>query len=438
MTAPHKVVIVGGGFGGLNTARALRGAPVDLTLLDRRNVHLFQPLLYQVATGGLSPADIASPLRWILRRQRNCRVWLADVEDLDLARRRVILRNGGAPEVAVVPYDTLVVATGAGNHYFGNDQWASLAPSLKTIEDAVEIRRRTLLAFESAEREPDPDRRREWMTFVVVGGGATGVELAGALSELARDTLRRDFRAIDPAASRIILVEGMDRVLPPFPRRLSDRSARSLGRLGVEVRTDTFVTDVTPTSVVVKAGARSERIATRTVLWAAGVRGSPLGGIVARATGATLDRAGRVEVGPDCSVAGHPNVFVIGDLAGFAGPDGQPLLGVAPVAMQQGRYVARVIRKRLRGAAAAPFTYRDKGMLATIGRAAAVARLGPLEFSGYPAWLLWLFVHLMYLVGFQNRALVLIQWAWHYFTRNRGARIIAQYAQCDTANGPPP
>ncbi len=432
MTDAHKVVIVGGGFAGLNAARALRGAPVDITLLDRRNVHLFQPLLYQVATGGLSPADIASPLRWILQRQRNCRVWLADVQDVDTEGREVILRNGR------VAYDTLVVATGAGNHYFGNDHWEPLAPSLKTIEDAVEIRRRTLLAFESAEREPDPARRQEWMTFVVVGGGATGVELAGALSELARDTLRRDFRAIDPGTSRIILVEGLDRVLPPFPLRLSERSARSLQRLGVVVRTATFVTEVTATSVVVKTGERSERIAARTVLWAAGVRGSPLGGLVARATGATLDRAGRVTVGPDCSIGAHPNVFVIGDLARFAGPDGEPLPGVAPVAMQQGRHVARVIRYRLRGADAPPFVYRDKGMLATIGRAAAVARLGPLEFSGYPAWLLWLFVHLMYLVGFENRVLVFIQWAWHYFTRNRGARIITEYARRDPADGPVP
>ncbi len=424
----HRVVIIGGGFGGLNAARGLARTPVDVTVLDRRNVHLFQPLLYQVATGGLSPGDIASPLRWILRRQLSTRVWLADVTAIDADRRLVVLRDG------TVPYDTLVVAAGASHHYFGNDEWAPYAPGLKSLEDATEIRRRALLAFEAAERDPDPTRHGEWLTFVVVGGGPTGVELAGALSELARDTLRRDFRAVDPATARILLLEGTDRVLPTFPASLSARCRRSLERLGVIVHTGTLVTEVTDRWVTVRSDDRIERISTRTVLWAAGVRASPLGRAIADATGAPLDRAGRVIVEPDLTVPQHPEIFVIGDLARCVDHAGELLPGVAPVAMQQGSYVAAAIRRRLRHQPVRPFRYRNMGVLATIGRAAAVADFGRLRFSGYLAWLLWLFVHLMYLVEFQNRVLVLIQWTWHYTTKNRGTRIIGQSPPVD----PPP
>ncbi len=421
MSGLHNVVIVGGGFGGLLAAQCLKRAPVSVTLIDRQNMHLFQPLLYQVATGGLSPGDIASPLRWILRRQQNARVWLAEVTGFDVPARQVILKDGS------VPFDTLVVAAGAGHHYFGHEEWAPHAPGLKTLEDAREIRRRVLLAFEAAEREPDPKRQEAWLTFVVVGAGPTGVELAGALSELARDTLRIDFRVIDPTAAKILLVEGTDRVLPPFPTKLSTKCVRSLERLGVIIRTDTFVTEVTDRWVSVKTGDQTERIAARTVLWGAGVRGSRLGKALADATGAELDGAGRVIVEPNLSVPGHADIFVLGDLANASHDTGKPLPGIAPVAMQQGRYVARVIRQRLRGKPVGPFRYRNRGQLATIGRAAAVADLGKrLQFSGYPAWLLWLFVHLMLLVEFQNRVLVLTQWTWHYFTRNRGARIIGR------------
>lgn len=420
MANAHRVVIVGGGFGGLNVARGLRRAPVDVTLLDRSNVHLFTPLLYQVATGGLSPADIVSPLRWVLRRHANTRVWLGDVADVDVTGRRVLLADG-----ATLPYDTLVLAVGASHHYFGHDEWAPHAPGLKTVEDALDIRRRILLAFEAAERTNDSRERETLLTFVVVGGGPTGVELAGTLAELARDTLRRDFRAIDPTAARILLVEAVDRVLPPFPPKLSRACARSLERLGVTVRTGTTVTGVTDQWVELRTGDQLERIGTRTVLWAAGVTVNPLARTVAQATGTQTDRGGRVKVEPDCTVPGRSEIFLIGDIAKYVDESGTALPGLAPVAMQQGRYVAKTIRRRLAGKSVAPFRYRDKGQLATIGRAAAVADLSRhLRFSGYLAWLLWLFVHVMYLVGFQNRMLVLIQWAWHYFTFNRGARII--------------
>ncbi len=420
MTVRHRVVIVGGGFGGLTAAREFRRLPVGVTLIDKRNVHLFQPLLYQVATGGLSPGDIVSPLRWVLRKQRNTRVWLADVVSVDADQHELRLADGTS-----IAYDTLIVATGAGNHYFGHDDWEPHAPSLKTLEDAIEIRRRVLEAFERAEREEDPASRQAWLTFVVVGGGPTGVELAGALSELARDTLRHDFRSIDPREARIVLIEAQERVLPAFPAPLSTKCLKSLTRLGVTARITTFVTAIDTRGVDVAQDARSERIPARTVLWAAGVRGSSVGASLASATGAPLDKAGRVIVLPDLSVPNHPEIFVIGDLA-HVSRDGALLPGVAPVAMQQGRYVADVVARRLRGRSIHPFRYRDRGQLATIGRAAAVADLGRLRFSGYPAWLLWLFVHLMFLVEFQNRVLVFIQWAWHYFTRNRGARIITE------------
>lgn len=415
--AATRVVIIGGGFGGLYATRTLRRAAVEVTLIDRRNFHLFQPLLYQVATGGLSPGEIGSPLRHIVRRQRNTRVLLGEVVGIDVDRRCVRLSDGE------VPYDELIVATGATHHYFGHDDWAPLAPGLKTIEDATEIRRRILLAFETAEREPDPARRDAWLTFVVVGAGPTGVELAGALGEIANDTLKNDFRVIRPADSRIVLVEAADRVLPPYPPGLSEKARRSLERLGVTVRLRTSVTAIARGTLTVSAGGRSEEIRSHTVLWAAGVAASPLARQLATATGAALDRAGRVHVQPDLSLPGHPEVVVIGDTA-HVEQNGALLPGIAPVAMAQGRYAARRVEARLAGRERGPFRYRDKGTMATIGRSAAVADLRVVRFSGLPAWLAWLFIHLLYLVEFESRLLVLVQWAFMYFTRNRGARLI--------------
>jgi NADH dehydrogenase len=427
---PHRVVIVGGGFGGLEATRSLRHAPAAVTLLDRRNFHLFQPLLYQVATGALSPGEIASPLRSVVKRQKNTRVLLAAVRDLDAGSRRVLCTD------AEVPYDTLVVATGATHHYFGHPEWESLAPGLKTIEDATEIRRRIFLAFEAAEREPDADRRRQWLTFVVVGAGPTGVELAGALAEIARETLRHDFRAIVPGSARIVLLEGLARVLPPYSPRLSANAAAALTRLGVDVWTASTVTGVDAEGVSVERGGQTERLAARTVLWAAGVAASPLGRVLHERVAAPLDRAGRVMTAPDLTVPGHPEIFVIGDLAHVVGEQGAPLPGTAPVAMQQGRYVAAAIERRLRGDTAPPFRYRDRGSMATIGRGAAVARVGGLEFDGYPAWLAWLFIHVLYLVEFDNRLSVLLQWAWNYLTWNRGARLITGDSPFPLVGGP--
>jgi len=416
--APHRVVIIGGGFGGLYAARDLGRAPVQLTLVDRRNFHLFQPLLYQVATGGLSPGEVASPLRHVLSRNRNTTVWLGEVIDIDVSGRRVILRDGE------LPYDTLIVAPGSSHHYFGHPEWEQFAPGLKTIEDATEIRSRILRAFENAEREPDPEKRRAWLTFVVVGAGPTGVELAGALGEIANDTLRGDFRSIRPEEACILLLEHADRVLPSYPSNLSAKAEQALIRLGVRTRLATAVTGIDGEGVNLKCGDCEEPIAVRTVLWAAGVAASPLGQVLARAAGAQLDRGGRVIVAPDLSVPGHPEILVVGDLAGFTPPGGKPLPGVAPVAMQEGRYAAQLIRRRLRGKGLPPFHYFDKGSLATIGRAAAVADFGRIQFDGFLAWVVWLFVHLLYLVEFENRLLVLMQWAYNYVTRNRGARLI--------------
>jgi NADH dehydrogenase len=415
----HRVVIIGGGFGGLYVAKALGRAPVSVAIVDRRNFHLFQPLLYQVATGGLSPGEIASPLRVVLRKNRNTEVLLGEAIDLDVANRRVILRDGE------IPYDTLIVGTGATHHYFGNDQWEAIAPGLKTIENATEIRSRLLLAFERAEREPDPAERRAWLNFVIVGAGPTGVELAGALGEIANDTLRSDFRHIDPREAAILLVEGEPRVLPTFPPDLSAKAESQLVALGARSLTSTRVTAIDADGVTVSVNGRVERIATRTVLWAAGVRASRLGKVLAERAGAPLARAGRVIVEPDLSIPGHPGIFVIGDLASFTHQGGKPLPGVAPVAMQQGRYVARLIQSRLAGRETpAPFHYFNKGNLATIGRNRAVAEFGKLHISGFPAWFTWVFVHLMYLVEFDNRLLVFTEWVYDYFTRNRGARLI--------------
>jgi NADH dehydrogenase len=415
---PHHVVIVGGGFGGLSAAESLRKAPVQVTLLDRRNFHLFQPLLYQVATGVLSPANIASPLRAVLQRQKNARVLLAEVTGIDVPHRRVLLSDGE------LGYDTLVIATGARHHYFGHDEWEQLAPGLKTIEDATDMRRRILLAFEAAERETDPERLRALLTFVIVGAGPTGLELAGALAEVARYTLKHDFRAINTAQARILLLEGMERVLPPYPPKLSAKAAAALARLGVTVWTDTVVTDIQPGVVTVRHHGQSERIAAHTVLWAAGVLASPLGKLLAQATGAALDRAGRVTVEPNLALPGHPELFVIGDLALFPYQGGKPLPGVAPVAIQQGRYVARLIESRLRGQTRPAFHYQNLGNMAVIGRGVAVADLGWLRIAGSPAWLAWLFIHMINIIQFHNRLLVLVQWGWSYITRNRSARLI--------------
>ena len=410
-------MIVGGGFGGLAAARALKGAKVDITLIDRHNYHLFQPLLYQVATGGLSPGDIASPLRAVLKRQANARVLLGEVTKIDPDNNSVTMDD------QVIPYDTLIVATGVGHSYFGHDHWEKQAPGLKTIADAIEIRRRVFSAFERAELARDPDERRAWLTFVVVGGGATGVELAGALAEIARHTLRQDFREIDPTEARIMLAEGSDRILPAFPPSLSARAERSLERLGVETHTGMYVTDIAEGRLETKAGEQTTTIRAHTVLWAAGVKADPLARQLV-ASDDDLDKLGRVKVRPDLSVPRRPNVFVVGDLANYAHQTGEPLPGVAPVAMSQGRYMAKSIKRRLEGKPVKAYRYFDKGNLATIGRDHAVADFGQLRFGGFVAWILWLFIHLMYLVEFDNRLIVLIQWAWNYVTRNRGARLI--------------
>ena len=406
-----RVVIVGGGFGGLYAARALRRAPVEVTVVDRRNHHVFQPLLYQVAMAALSPGDIASPIRWILRRQKNVEVILAEATGFDLAANRLILKDG------VLDYDYLIVASGATHAYFGRDEWRRTAPGLKTLEDALEIRRRVLIAFERAEREMDPARRAAELTFLVIGGGPTGVEMAGALAEISRHSLARDFRHFDPGSARIVLIEGGRSILSAFPEDLQQAAMRDLQRLGVTVRTNSIVTSVSPG--VVSIG--SESIRAETVLWAAGVSASPLGA----ALGAPLDRAGRVKVLPDLTIPGAPNVFVIGDLANLAGDDGRPLPGVAQVAIQMGRHAVHNILRALEHQPLRPFHYHDLGNMATIGRASAIADFGRFRLSGFIAWLAWLFVHILNLIGFRNRLVVLVQWAWAYFTYQRGIRLIA-------------
>jgi NADH dehydrogenase len=404
------VVILGGGFGGLYAARALRRAPVRITLVDRRNHHLFQPLLYQVATAALSPGDIASPIRWILRRQRNVEVQLADVQRIDVARRVVVLSDGE------IPYDYVIVATGATHAYFGNDHWRRVAPGLKTLEDALDVRRRVLLAFERAERERDPGRRAALLTFVVIGAGPTGVEMAGALAEISRQSLARDFRHFDPGSARIILLEGGPSVLASFPEPLRDAARHDLERLGVEVRTGARVTDVAEGRVNIGR----EAIESATILWAAGVAASPVGATL----GAPIDRAGRVLIQPDLTIPGQADVFVIGDLASLDDPHGRPLPGVAQVAIQMGQHAARNILRAIERQPYRAFVYRDLGNMATIGRASAVADFGWLWLKGWPAWLAWLFVHIMNLIGFRNRIVVLVQWAWAYFSYQRAIRLI--------------
>lgn len=414
-----RVVIVGGGFGGLEAARQLRKAAVRVTLIDRRNFHLFQPLLYQVATAGLSPANIATPLRYIVRHQRNCEVLLAEVVGFDVTRRVVLLSDGE------VPYDTLILAAGASHSYFGRDEWAEFAPGLKTLEQATEIRRRILTAFEEAERETDPEKRRVLLTFTVIGGGPTGVELAGAIAEIARHTLAYDFRQINPADARVVLVEAGPRVLAQFPEELSQRGTKRIRDLGIEVLTGHKVIDIRADRVVLQSTDQTQELGTRTVLWGAGVQANPLARKLAEATGAACDNAGRITVQGDQTLAGHSELFVIGDIARSVDTEGKPLPGLAPVAMQQGQYVAKQILSRISDQEPLPaFRYRNKGTMATIGRSAAVAQLGHWTFCGFFAWLMWLFVHLMLIVQFQNRLLVLTQWLWCYATHNRSARLI--------------
>lgn len=421
MDRPH-IVIVGGGFGGLDAARRLARKPVRVTLIDRRNFHLFQPLLYQVATGGLSPGDIASPLRAILNGQKNTTVVQGEVVDLDPDSRALVLKDGERIE-----YDALIIATGATHSYFGNEAWAEHAPGLKTVEDALEIRTRILKAFENAERETDQDKRKAWMRFAIVGGGPTGVELAGAIAELAHHTLRHDFRRIDPVQTEVLLIEAADRLLPSYPESLSERARRSLEKLGVTVRTRCKAEDVRADGITISEpdGTESD-ISCGTILWAVGVAASPVGKRLADRTGCELDRSGRVIVKNDLTIGNHPDIFVVGDLACFKHQGDTPLPGVAPVAMQQGGYAADAAVRRLEGRDVKPFRYANRGSLAVIGRNAAVADLGWMRFGGFSAWLMWVFIHIGYLVGFDNKLLVMFQWGWNYVTRKRGARLITR------------
>jgi NADH dehydrogenase len=424
----HRVVVVGGGFGGLQAVHRLRRKPVEITLVDRRNFHLFQPLTYQVATGALSPGQIAYPLRAIFKRHRNVTVVLAEVSDIDLDTREVHLQPvAGIPAPASIPYDTLIVAGGSRYSYFGHDDWSEFAQEVKSLESALAVRSRILSAFEAAEAELDANARAAWLTFVVVGGGPTGVEMAGQIAELARDTLRRDFRASDPGSGRILLVEAADRLLTSFPPSLSGKAARSLRRLGVTPMLGATVVGVDEDGVAIAAGnGASDDVPAKTVIWAAGVAAAGLAARLSERTGAELDRAGRVVVDPDLTLPGHPEVFALGDMVAVRGADGTVTTfpGVAPVAMQQGRYAAKVVGERLRGKPSPAFHYRDKGNLATIGRGAAVADIKGLKLSGFLAWATWLVVHLWYLVGFQNRVLVFIQWFFSFATHGRGARLI--------------
>ncbi len=425
-----RVLILGGGFGGLYAAQELRKAPVGVTLIDRRNFHLFQPLLYQVATGSLSPGDVTAPLRGILSRQKNTEVLLGEAADIDPQAKRVTLKDGGAFD-----YDYLIVSTGSKTSYFGNDGWGTWAPSLKTIEEATAIRHKILYAFEAAERVEDPQERLQWLTFVIVGAGATGVELAGALGEIARHTLKHDFRRIQSRDARILLLDGSSHVLPPYPVDLAAHAEASLRALGVRVITGVRVTSVDNGGVLYqKSDGSSAHIAAKTVLWAGGVTVNTFGRKLAERTQAPTDRNGRIQVLPDLTVPGFPEIFVVGDLATVNGKDGKPLPGVAQVAMQGGAYAARVIRRRMAGATEAPkpFHYFDKGDLAVIGRGRAVARIFGLKLWGPLAWLVWVFIHLLYLVRFQSRVVVFVQWGFEYLTFSRGARLITGTAVTDS------
>ncbi|MCC5617089.1 NAD(P)/FAD-dependent oxidoreductase [Nostoc sp. CHAB 5836] len=414
----HQVVIVGGGFGGLYAAKALNAANVNVTLIDKRNFHLFQPLLYQVATGTLSPSDISAPLRSVFSKSKNTKVLLGEVNDIDPKAQQVILGD------EVVPYDTLIVATGANHSYFGKDNWKEVAPGLKTVEDAIEMRRRIFGAFEAAEKETDPEIRRAWLSFVIVGGGPTGVELAGAIAELAYKTLKEDFRSINTSETKILLLQGGDRILPHIAPVLSKSAAASLQKLGVELHTHTRVTNIEDDIVTFKQGDELIEIASKTILWAAGVQGSPMGKVLAESTGVGCDPSGRVIVEPDLSIKSYNNIFVIGDLANFSHQDGKLLPGVAPVAKQQGEYVGKLIQGRLQGQTLPPFHYNHVGSLAMIGQNLAVVDLGFIKLTGFLAWAFWLLVHIYFLIEFDTKLLVVFQWAWNYITRNRRSRLI--------------
>ena len=417
-TSKHHVVVIGGGFGGLNAAKAFKGKDVDVTLVDKHNYHLFWPLLYQVATAGLSPGDIAAPLRAVFARQKNVTVRMAEVTDIDPDAQLVYLAGREK-----LPYDSLIVAAGFRYHYFGNEPWRRNAYDLQGLDKALAIRREILAAYERAEQDEDPERRQALLTFVIIGAGPTGVELAGSIAELARHVLTEDFRRIDPARSQVLLLEASDRVLPAFPEKLSAKAALALSKLGVTVRLSTRVLDVAADHVLVERDGHTERIVTESVLWAAGVKASPLGEVLHNRTGVELDRGSRVKVNDDLSLPGYTNIYVIGDMAHFE-QDGKPLPGVAQVAMQGGRHAAKQILRRMNGDATEAFRYNDRGYMATIGRAAAVADIRGLQINGFTAWLLWLTIHLMFLVGFQSRLSVFTQWAWSYFTYGRGVRLI--------------
>jgi len=428
----HRVVILGGGFGGLNAAQKLKRAPVEVTLIDRRNFHLFQPLMYQVATGSLSPGEIAAPLRGVLSRQKNTQVLLGEAADIDPEGKRVILRDG-----AVFPYDSLIVSTGSQTSYYGNDQWREWAPSLKSIEEATAIRHKILYAFECAERSPTEEEARAWLTFVIVGAGATGMELSGALAEIANETLKNDFRRINPREARIILMEGGPRVLAAFPEDLSAKAEMLVSRLGVEVEKDVMVTGIDADGVTYKSGDESKRLPAKTVLWAGGVTANAFGRKVGERTHAETDRTGRIKVNPDLTVPGYPDIFIVGDLALSLSEDGKPLPGVAQVAIQGGAYAAKIIRARVNGKRdTKPFHYFNKGDMAVIGRAAAVANIFGFHLAGLFAWLTWLFVHLIYIVEFQSRVLVFVQWGFEYLTFSRGARLITGAAATDSLEKP--
>ncbi len=432
MEQKHRVVILGGGFGGLAAAQKLKRAQVEITLIDRRNFHLFQPLLYQVATGSLSPGEIAAPLRGVLSGQKNARVLLGEAVDVDPDAKRVMLRDGGAFE-----YDSLIVATGSQTSYYGNDSWREWAPSLKSVEEATAIRHKILYAFERAERADTEDEARAWLTFIIVGAGATGLELSGALAEIARETLRHDFRKIRPQEARIILLEGAPRVLGAFPEDLSAKAEKLVTRLGVEVVKGVMVTNINAAGVTFKRGESTESLAAKTVLWAGGVMSTPFGERLAQRTKAETDRSGRIKVQRDLTVPNYPDIFIIGDLAHAVDENGRSLPGVAQVAIQGGVYAAKTIRARLKGKQQlAPFRYFNKGEMAVIGRAAAVANIFGMHLSGLPAWLIWLFIHLMYIVEFQSRVLVFIQWGFEYLTFSRGARLITGTAATDSLAKP--
>lgn len=417
-SSPHKVVIVGGGFGGLYAAQKLKKAPVQVTLIDKRNFHVFQPLLYQVATGGLSPADISSPLRSLVKDNKNTEVLMGEVTKIDPERQTVKLRY------REISYDSLILATGVTHQYFGKDDWSEKAPGLKTLEDALEIRRRVFIAFETAEKELNPEKRQEWLTFVLVGGGSAGVELAGALAELAHGTLKEDFRHIKTSDARIILVHSSEHILPSYPSELSKKARASLEKLGVTVQTGTRVIEMTDNTITLKQGENVEQIKARTILWTAGMKASAMAHIVAESTDAELDKSGRVKVTPNFNVPNYDNIFVIGDLAYYPYLTGKPLPGIAPVAMQEGEYVARLLKSRLRNKIIAPFRYFDWGTLSVIGKHAAVVDVKGFKLWGFLAWLFWLFIHVFYLLEFDNKLVVMVQWGWSYLTNSKGARLI--------------